>query len=184
MNVLDIPVLSTISIVYTGTFCLGVTAANIIMNEVKFDKVYKYLLALCCCLFLASIFIMGIVSYPENRDLWIIMDTFFGVSFFGFFVFLGLKKESILHRLLSVGGLKWLGKISFSLYLMHFPLQAVFWKYFIQPFSFGRDESLYMMLSLGTIWCIIVSYLFYLMFEKPIVVLLKKRKNLQRSSHV
>ncbi len=60
-----------------------------------------------------------------------------------------------------------LGLFSYSLYLIHFPLQQVLWQHVVLPMKLGPVKTFYFMATAGTALIVILSYLFYLVFERP-----------------
>lgn len=60
-----------------------------------------------------------------------------------------------------------LGTFSYSLYLVHFPIQQLVWQYLVKPSGLGPVVTFSIMATIGTGMIVFVAYLFYLAFERP-----------------
>ena len=76
-------------------------------------------------------------------------------------------KPSILSRVLSTRFFGWAGGFSYSLYLIHFPLQQLLWQYLVRPLNFEKNIQFIVMSVVGTPILIGLSRLFYQICEKP-----------------
>lgn len=65
--------------------------------------------------------------------------------------------------------LVWIGGFSYSIYLMHFPLQSIVWRYIIAPVDLPLEWRFFLFVGIGFPMVIGLSWLFYLKFERPIV---------------
>lgn len=78
-----------------------------------------------------------------------------------------------LRQLLALPPLAFLGTISYSLYLIHFPLQLAFklWSRFQAPLDFAPPS----MLAAYLIALVALSYVVYRFFEKPMMLWMRRR---------
>lgn len=110
-------------------------------------------------------FIVGIVSILLKLPS-LISDYIW--AFFYFFFFSLLIKDNLILKKLNIDiiyGLKWLGKISFSLYLIHFPIFKLMGNLYLYYFNHKPYNLLVALLA--TILVIPLAYIFYILIEKP-----------------
>lgn len=70
-------------------------------------------------------------------------------------------------RLVSIKPLAQIGLFSYSLYLIHFPVQQVIWLYVVLPRHLGKTATFLVMATAGTVAIVLLAYVFYLLFERP-----------------
>jgi peptidoglycan/LPS O-acetylase OafA/YrhL len=70
-------------------------------------------------------------------------------------------------RLVSMNLIAKIGVFSYSLYLVHFPLQQMIWSYLVLPLHLGRTASFVVMAAGGTGLIVALAFAFYLIFERP-----------------
>ncbi|MDE2463907.1 MAG: acyltransferase [Alphaproteobacteria bacterium] len=61
----------------------------------------------------------------------------------------------------------WIGSFSYSLYLIHFPVQQLIWQDLVRPLGLSKAVTFAVMATLGTALIVLFSYGFYLVFERP-----------------
>jgi peptidoglycan/LPS O-acetylase OafA/YrhL len=69
-----------------------------------------------------------------------------------------------------------IGKFSYSLYLVHFPVQQVLWKYVVFPMKLGQVMTFGIMATAGTGLILVFAYGFYLLFERPFTTVFIERR--------
>jgi peptidoglycan/LPS O-acetylase OafA/YrhL len=114
----------------TGFFT-GVIVSGVYDYSETSKKIRRFITILCVALILLSVFFSvapgflpffaSVLSYSD-RGYWVIVYTFL---LFPAFVFLSLSVQ-FLSRLLSLRPLRYLGKISYSVYLLHFPVLLIY----------------------------------------------------------
>jgi peptidoglycan/LPS O-acetylase OafA/YrhL len=72
-----------------------------------------------------------------------------------------------LARLCAWRPVAWVGSFSYSLYLVHFPVQQLIWQDLVRPLGLSREATFAIMVTLGTAAIILFAYVFYLVFERP-----------------
>jgi len=80
------------------------------------------------------------------------------------------RPHVLLHRLLSWRPLVFLGTFAYSVYLIHAPLLQVIWQYLLHPLHLGDVETFLLLILLGIPAILGVSYLFFLICERPFLV--------------
>ncbi|MEH1921132.1 acyltransferase family protein [Nostoc sp.] len=163
-----------------GIFCLGMGAADIGFSR------KPQLVAIRNSLpwgFLAIIFTC-IAFLTEWRQLGLhiwINQSFCGLAVACLFISLTKsivegKQPSLILRILQHPWAIALGTFSYSLYLMHGPV-LVFVRYFLFYLPISADMFATASYLVGTVISLIISYWFYLFFERPFMSsFLKKRK--------
>ncbi|MGA8044174.1 MAG: acyltransferase [Terracidiphilus sp.] len=72
-----------------------------------------------------------------------------------------------LARLCAWRPIAWVGSFSYSLYLVHFPVQQLIWQDLVRPLGLSKEATFAIMVTVGTALIVLFSYLFYLIFERP-----------------
>lgn len=76
-------------------------------------------------------------------------------------------RQNIIAKLLNWRPLVFVGTFSYSLYLIHPPLLQIFSQYILAPYHLSALANTCLIVVLGTPFVIFLSYLFFLMFERP-----------------
>jgi peptidoglycan/LPS O-acetylase OafA/YrhL len=112
----------------------------------------------------------------ENWESWEQYSSW--VGFYLFFFIFCLSHDEFLHRIVGyrvLRAISWIGKISFSLYLIHFPLFKLF-GYLHRDF-WGEKPANFLVPLLYLIPVIFMASLFYKWVESPIHEWSKKKAN-------
>ena len=125
---------------------------------------------------LSIAFAIALLSRYENWESWLqyIPWTTFYLSFFIFC----LSQKDLLYRTIghrAVITISWIGKISFSLYLIHFPIFKIF-GYLHRDF-FGGKPANFLVPLLYLIPTIFIAWLFFIWVENPIHQWSKRKIN-------
>jgi peptidoglycan/LPS O-acetylase OafA/YrhL len=119
--------------------------------------------------------ITSLSSFLEKWDSWCQYTYWTGFYFFLFLLFLRFEKVfSKFDQFFILKVISWLGKISYSLYLIHFPLFKLFG--YIHRDFFGDKPANFLVTLIYLIPVIILSWLFYKFIENPIHKWSKKIK--------
>lgn len=70
-------------------------------------------------------------------------------------------------RITSLEFIAKIGLFSYSLYLVHFPLQQLIWVYVVRPLHLGKLATFLVMATGGTALVVLLAFTFYLLFERP-----------------
>jgi peptidoglycan/LPS O-acetylase OafA/YrhL len=170
---------------YIILFSLGMLAAHISLSTdtlaLKIRTKFPWLIA--CIVLLGLVLVlqrwMMHVNWPYSFEF---LDVLFGFWSLTLLILINGDKIPLLKRVLSLRPLVGVGMFSYSIYLIHAPLIQVIWQYAIMPFKLTEIASYYLMVLIGTPLIIVVSYLFYLAFEKPFMNHKKKFKKLSKSN--
>jgi len=68
------------------------------------------------------------------------------------------------------------GKFSYSLYLVHFPVQQVLWQHVVLPMKLGQTMTFGIMATAGTGVILVFAYGFYVLFERPFTTVFIERR--------
>lgn len=137
-------------------------------NKLKSVKLFQSLILLII------FFVLSLFSRLHNWDMWMQYGSWTGFYFFLFVAVLRSEnlikfKENFIFRALA-----WLGKISFSLYLIHFPLFKLLGYLYLE--TYGEKPANFLVTLLYLIPVIFVAGLFFKYVEHPIHVWSKNRK--------
>ena len=111
--------------------------------------------------------IIALASRLQKWEEWTQYACWTGFYFALFLVFLRFEKSiSRLRENLFLKSLAWLGKISFSLYLIHFPLFKLFG--FMHRSYFDEKPANFLISLAYLIPVCLLAWIFYLLIERPI----------------
>lgn len=79
------------------------------------------------------------------------------------------KKKSVL-KILNWQPLVFIGTFSYSLYLIHAPLLQILSQYVLSPLHLSVLGKTCLILTFGTPLVVFISYLFFLLFERPFLI--------------
>lgn len=149
-------------------FSLGVIAYDLVSRKMIFDtKVHEWIFFLL----LPVIFYSIHSSSTELTNLLLCPLYFYGIIVFS-------KEEGLLSKLLTRRIFQFLGKISYSVYLMHF---IILWCFYQLAWNvIGLEPSLFMGysgISLVLLIVVLISYFTYSWIEVPGMKLLRKGLN-------
>ncbi|MEJ7560474.1 MAG: acyltransferase [Pedobacter sp.] len=172
---------------YIILFSLGMLAADLSVKAGKsqgsFRSLYKNkpLAILVPCVILSGVMLGsgGFLSKLESPG-WLeygvvyshLKDIGIGIlcSLFLFVVTLSAteeKKESALLATLNWKPLAFIGKFSYSLYLIHPVVLQVVSKFIVIPLHTDRFTSACILAAIGIISSLVISYIFFIFFERP-----------------
>jgi peptidoglycan/LPS O-acetylase OafA/YrhL len=117
---------------------------------------------------------LALASRLYNWDSWI--QYFLWIDFYLFLFIFSLAHQEMLSRIFfskALAVLAWLGKISFSLYLLHFPLFKLFG--YLHRSCFGEKPANFLVSLAYLIPVCFLAWLFFLLVERPIHQWSKKR---------
>jgi peptidoglycan/LPS O-acetylase OafA/YrhL len=137
-------------------FILGIFAFQFCVGVIKQTEM---LVSMIICVLLTLYWQHQVLHLPEAYP--IMYASIFAVIF----IFAARFKSKVLN---------FLGKISFSMYLIHVPVSVFIIPLFINHIHNPTYLIIYRFLVLGVV--IGASYLFYLLVEKPAIILSKKFK--------
>lgn len=148
---------------YLVLFVAGGTAATF-MQRRQWDKAAVWFGALLALAALGYVLLVG-SEFSTNNYFW--LDMAVGISTAAIFVALGQNRLRWLARSLSFTWLRRIGEFAFSLYLVHAPVLAITNTNIVRPLGLSDGWSLFVLILLGVPCSIAISYLFFLLFEKP-----------------
>ncbi|WP_307845195.1 acyltransferase [Planomonospora sp. ID67723] len=92
-----------------------------------------------------------------------------GVGVLSVFLLAGLahSRPNRFRSFLQVGFLRWTGRFSYSIYLVHAPILGVVWHFVVAPLRLPPVAAFLTILVLGTPGIILGSWLFARVFEEP-----------------
>lgn len=72
-----------------------------------------------------------------------------------------------LERFCAWQPMAWVGSFSYSLYLIHFPVQQLIWQNLVRPLGLSKEATFAGMATAGTALIVLFSWGFYWVFERP-----------------
>jgi peptidoglycan/LPS O-acetylase OafA/YrhL len=96
-----------------------------------------------------------------------VLNIFVGLAGALLLIAVARNERSIVRRVANFPPIVWIGGFSYSLYLLHFPLQQLIWQLFVQPYRLSKITGFLIVAGPGTAIIVLVSFAFYRVFEKP-----------------
>ncbi|WP_345948210.1 acyltransferase [Mucilaginibacter sp. PAMB04274] len=186
---------SDINLGFTGVspfiilFTLGMLAADIVFSSRNYattirtafinKQSIRYLIFIIITGFVLILKIFAQSDNPLIVHLFNnLLDVVLGIMFTLFLVICSLPnttgQSTWLNKLLSWKPLAFVGTFSFSLYLVHAPLLQVLSQYILAPLHLNLFTASMVSVLLGTAIMILISYGFFLAFERPFLNMGKK----------
>jgi peptidoglycan/LPS O-acetylase OafA/YrhL len=118
----------------------------------------------------------ALLSRYQNWDSW--LQYIIWTTFYLFFFIFCLSQVDLLNRIIGrriLSAISWIGKISFSLYLIHFPLFKLFG--YLHRDLWGEKPANFLVPLLYLIPVIFLAWIFFSCVENPIHQWSKKKMN-------
>ena len=148
-------------------FAIGMFAAIRAFRETKQpakvrDWKFKLLAAVAGLMILRALWLI-----PGNLSSGPVLNIFVGIGSAFLLVAATSSEKSIIRRIANFPPVVWVGGFSYSLYLLHFPLQQLIWQLFVQPYHLSKLTGFLIVAGPGTAIILLISFAFYRVFEKP-----------------
>ncbi len=175
-NVLN-PNATGTSIYYCALFFMGMTAAKFVQesnaetDEMRLIEQHAkalFVLTIVCILIVAMVGFLTQRFAPSIFFPLQIQSFFIGLLFSILLYLKGKFNYKLFKKGFIQTSFEWLGKIGFSVYLLHYPILAIVWKYMVMPMQlpFYWLQTI-VELALGLLFIIIVARGFYHLIELP-----------------
>ncbi len=133
---------------------------------------------LCYLLLLVGLtLVVSLISRYKNWESWI--QYFAWTTFYSFFFIFCLSHARLINRMIGIRltkAVSWIGKISFSLYLIHFPLFKLFG--YLHREIFDEKPANFLISLFYLLPVILIAWLFFRCVEDPIHQWSKKKRSL------
>ena len=155
---------------FLGMFALGMLAAHVVRSsDARFvrlrDAVPWSALALLGFLTATALTAYWGIATSENR--FHLLDVPVGIMTACALSAAAHPRSRLVGRAFSWPPLVALGTFSYSFYLIHAPLIQICWQYGLLPLHLSREMMLLALLTVGFGLVLLVSYLFFRLFEAP-----------------
>ena len=107
------------------------------------------------------------VGWHSAERRYAILDFLTAVCVVMLLISAGRSPSSPARRLLSGKPLVFLGTFAYSIYLIHVPIQQLFWQYTLRPLGLAPLPAFGLLLLTGTPVILGAAYLFFLACERP-----------------
>jgi peptidoglycan/LPS O-acetylase OafA/YrhL len=157
---------------YIGAFALGALAAGISLEPTKrwfftFEKVNWYGLAILIFILL-SVFCL-VVGWEKSMSPVIMpwLDASVAASTACLLIGLSKLNSSMIKSVLCWRPLVFIGTFSYSLYMVHYPIEDIVFNYIIKPLHVSQSVQFLLMATIALPIIVMLAYAFFLAFEKP-----------------
>jgi peptidoglycan/LPS O-acetylase OafA/YrhL len=119
---------------------------------------------------------VSLMSRYQNWETW--TQYFAWTAFYSFFFIFCLSHSGLVNRMIGnwlMEAFSWIGKISFSLYLIHFPLLRIFG--YLHRELFKEKPANFLISLFYLLPVILIAWLFFRSVEEPIHKWSKKKRN-------
>ncbi len=149
-------------------FSVGMLTAEIVFSDTEWNRQLRKNIP--WTLLSAILYILAIPAYGIKQIHgigWILSDLIAGLAVMSLLIAILSFKNHPLNSLLTWQPLVKLGCFSYSIYLLHMPLMQVFIQYISHPLHLSPLIEMTFIIMVGVPLIISISYLFFLLFEKP-----------------
>lgn len=148
-------------------FSIGMFAAIRAFRETKQptktrDWKFKLLAVVAALMILRTLLLI-----PGNQSSGPVMNIFVGIGSAFLLIAATRSHKNIIRRIANFPPIVWVGGFSYSLYLLHFPIQQLIWQLFVQPYHLSKLTGFLIVAGPGTAIILLISFAFYRIFEKP-----------------
>ena len=145
---------------YLPTWCIGAYIADVLSDRIKWFKLFNILLVFLPI----SLFLQG--QYNNY-----ISDFIFGIGLMPVFIFLLSESSSYCKRLVNklIGYFRWVSPFSYTLYIIHFPIQSFITSVYQRYHSQQLPHSFYLAF-IGILASVLVAYISHFYTEKKFLI--------------
>lgn len=158
---------------YVFIFALGMTAAALVYERSQEILSHKRILNALGMTAIAGILVCyHFWGSTQNIQY---TDIFTGILTFTVLTLCAADKGYWLNRWFTRKAVLWIGAFSYSLYLVHQPLQVLFTRFVITPYHIKHSEAFLLRMAFTPV-IIMCAYGFYCLVEKPILEMSRRGK--------
>jgi len=148
-------------------FSIGMFAAIRAFRENKQptktrDWKFKLLAVVAALMILRALWLI-----PGNLSSGPVLNILVGIGSAFLLIAATRSNKNIVRRIANFPPIVWVGGFSYSLYLLHFPIQQLIWQLFVQPYHLSKLTGFLIVAGPGTAIILLISFAFYRIFEKP-----------------
>ncbi len=151
---------------YLFIFTLGMFAALQAFRPAQRRMAYLSALVFQGVAFVSAIALLALVHHYPRR-VGVPEDLCVGIVTGCMLVLMLRDPRNWLRRIVELAPLVWVGGFSYSLYLIHFPLQQLFWQMTVEGRHLSDLNGFLVVALLGTPLLVLISFGFYHAFERP-----------------
>ncbi len=170
---------------FLGLFALGALAAGIAYGPA--DR-YAWLRERAPTTAIALLLLAGCaaaiwrIGWQVSERHLVFVDPFVALAAACLLISAARSPESRIRRALAWRPLALVGTFSYSLYLVHVPLQQLLWQYFIHPWLLPDAYTFAALLVVGTPAVLGLAFLFFLVCERPFLNTRRQQSVVSRQS--
>jgi peptidoglycan/LPS O-acetylase OafA/YrhL len=122
---------------------------------------------LMCYLSFPALAFAGVALHHWCGSNKLVIDSVVGLLVANTLLVATIKPNGLAVRLLSARILVFVGSFSYSLYLIHSPLQQLLWQLIAEPRGWSRLVTFVVMATAGTASIVVMAFGFFCLFERP-----------------
>jgi peptidoglycan/LPS O-acetylase OafA/YrhL len=149
-----------------GCFAVGVAARELAVRRTDRSMPWYGLTVALFAGFVVACLGLGVLHSAQGNNT--LLEPLFGFVVGSLLVALGREPGGRLRRSLSWRPLRWVGTISFSVYLLHAPVLQLVWQYLMRPLGLPLHDgwALFVLLVLGLPASVAVGWGYFQLVEK------------------
>jgi peptidoglycan/LPS O-acetylase OafA/YrhL len=172
---------------YLGLFALGMLAAYLVRSDHPHvlrlrTRVPWGTLAIACVALVCVL--SGVWKWELAVTRYYVFDLPIAVAAMCILVLTSQSETNVARRLLSSRGLVFIGRFSYSVYLIHAPILQILWQYVMHPTGLAGAPMFAAMMLPGAFVVLAASYAFFKVFEEPFLNQAKARPAPQGAADV
>jgi peptidoglycan/LPS O-acetylase OafA/YrhL len=149
---------------YIVMFGFGMAAAHFAF---RWKASGQALMVKVCYALIPVTLVAGVGFHHQLGSNKLVTDTLVGLLVAICLILASTRPAGWIARSLSIKPLAWIGSFSYSLYLVHVPLQQIIWQLTAHPAGWSRLTSFLFISTVGTAVILLVAWAFFWAFERP-----------------
>ena len=155
---------------YIGLFALGMLGATVVRPLSPEGQFFNKHLPWRAMTWGIGLLLLISIRWPKWHtavDKFAFVDLLAGMWAVCLLITVSLPRPSFIRKGLVSKPLVFVGTFSYSLYLVHGPVQQVVWQYIIKPLGYNNGVSIALLASIGSVIAISFAFAFFLICEQP-----------------
>jgi len=156
---------------YIALFCLGVAACAAATSDIApWPAIRRRVPWRSITLLAFAALVLLNIFFNEADRAALLCEPLVGIFSAALLVTLSISPRSLLRNCVQWKPIVFVGTFSYSLYLIHAPLIQLIWQYALKPAHLGPVTVFFLLLSVGSVIILGISYGFFILCERPFLI--------------